>query len=277
MSQPNYGFVLIALNTDVDYNRLAYACALSIKHSQPGERNHVTVFTNNTQSFEKYQVRGAIDSVEQYYGPLGMDSRSRVYELTPYEHTIFLDCDMLILDPIDWNMLTDYYLYVASTALDFKGNAVVGYGPYRKLFEQNQLPNLYNAFTYFKKSDPRTKEFFELVTTITDSPRTFVAQFLPNSTLLSIPTDEAFAIATMMLDIENEITDDRFKIIHMKPLIQGWPEIDRWTTQINLTISNTGRAHIGVWAQQGLLHYVDKTAIDNTLLTTLEELTCQKI
>ena len=277
MLQPNYGFVLIALNTDVDYNRLAYACALSIKHSQPSERNHVTVFTNNTQAFEKYQVQGAIDSVEQYYGPLGMDSRSRVYELTPYEHTIFLDCDMLILDSIDWNMLADYYLYVASTALDFKGNAVVGYGPYRKLFEQHHLPNLYNAFTYFKKSDSTTKKFFDLVKLITDNPREFITRFLPNCTLLTMPTDEAFSLAALILDIHEVITNNIVKVTHMKPLIQNWPEVDQWTKHINLTIDDNGQTYISTWAQHGLLHYVDKTAINDTILTTLEELVCQKI
>lgn len=272
-----YGFVLIALNNTIDYTRLAYACALSIKHSQPNGRNHVTVFTNDVGAFTQYQIKGAIDCVKRYHGPDGMDSRSRVYELTPYEHTIFLDSDMLILDAIDWSVFDSRYLYVASSAVDFRNKQIEGYGPYRKLFEQYRLPNLYNAFTYFKKSDPRTQEFFDLVEAITDNPREFITKFLPGCPLLTMPTDEAFSLAAMILDIDDEITSDLIKITHMKSMLQNWGADEKWTARIRLTMDNTGNTKIGVWPQYGLLHYVDKSAIDDTILATLEELACRRI
>jgi hypothetical protein len=271
------GFVLVALNTDTDYTRLAYACALSIKHSQPVDNNHVTVFTNTPDAFAQYAVSGAIDNIQLYHGPEGMDSRSRIHDITPYEHTVFLDSDMLILDAIDWDTLSSYYLYVASTAVDFRNNLIVGYGPYRKVFEQYQLPNLYNAFTYFKKSDPRAIEFFNLVKIITDNPRAFISKFLPGSILLTMPTDEAFAIAAKILDIDEDITSDLIKVTHMKPALQGWSSGEDWTSHVRLDITNQAVTRIGVWPQHGLLHYVDKQAIDDTMLLTLEELACKKI
>jgi hypothetical protein len=206
-----------------------------------------------------------------------MDSRSRIHDITPYEHTVFLDSDMLILDAIDWDTLSSYYLYVASTAVDFRNNLIVGYGPYRKVFEQYQLPNLYNAFTYFKKSDPRAIEFFNLVKIITDNPRAFISKFLPGSILLTMPTDEAFAIAAKILDIDEDITSDLIKVTHMKPALQGWSSGEDWTSHVRLDITNQAVTRIGVWPQHGLLHYVDKQAIDDTMLLTLEELACKKI
>lgn len=269
----NHGFVLIALNNDIDYSRLAYACALSIKHSQPKDKNHVTVFTNDPTAFSKYAVN-AIDNIVHYQGPDGMDSRAQIYDLTPYEHTVFLDADMLILDPIDWGMLDNYYLYVASRANNFKNESVPEYGPYRLVFEQYQLPNLYNAFTYFKKSDTRTMEFFELVKTMTAHPRDFIAKFLPGSTLLTLPTDESFALAAKILDIDEEITSDAISITHMKPRLQKWSCGDNWTSTVRLDVTNDGTVRVGAWNQQGFLHYVDKTAINDSILTTLEELAC---
>ena len=274
----SHGFVLIALDGDIDYSRLAYACALSIKHSQPKDRNHVTVFTDNPEAFEKYTIP-AIDSIQLYQGPPGMDSRSRVYDLTPYEHTIFLDADMLILDDLTsvWQQLSNHYLYVASQAQTFRGELVEGYGPYRKVFEQYQLPNLYNAFTYFKKSDSRAKEFFDLVKIMTDNPRAFVSKFLPGSVLLTLPTDEAFALAAQILDIDGEITDNTVAITHMKPMLQRWGETARWTSTVRLDVTTAGVVRVGQYVQTGLLHYVDKDAINNTVLSTLEELVCNKI
>ena len=272
------GFVLIALDTDTVYTRLAYACALSIKYSQPANCNHVTVITNNINAFDQYPVK-AVDNVILYNGPAGMDSRSRVCELTPYEHTIFLDADMLVLESLadKWVQFKDHYLYVASQAVDFKGNLIKEYGPYRKVFEQYQLPNLYNAFTYFKRSDPRTQEFFNLVKLMTDHPREFVSKFLPGSILMTLPTDEAFSLTAKILDIDEDITDDSVKITHMKPMLQGWGELSKWTSHVRFNITSQGIANIGVWPQTGLLHYVDKCAITDFVLSTLEELACQKI
>jgi hypothetical protein len=272
------GFVLIALDNKINYTKLAYACALSIKHSQPTTCNHVTVITNNINAFDQYPVK-AVDNVVLYDGPDGMDSRSRVYDFTPYEHTIFLDADMLVLESLEdqWLRLSNHYLYVASQIVNFKNEIVSGYGPYREVFEQYELPNLYNAFTYFKKSDPRTKDFFDLVKIITDNPRECISKFLPGSILMTLPTDEAFALVSKILDIDDEITDDVVKITHMKPLLQGWTHTNRWASQVRLSVSPQGLTKIGVWAQTGLLHYVDKTAINNLVLSTLEELACQKI
>lgn len=269
------GFVLLALNTDtVDYRRLAYACALSIKHSQP-VHNHITIYTDDVLQFKKHNnLFNLIDSIKLYKGPKGMDARSRIWDITPYEETVFLDSDMLILDEIDWSHLSNYYLYLATHAQNARGERF-HYGPYRELFKTHQLPNVYNAFTYFKKSDPRTAEFFNLAKDITDYPKAFISKFLQPSLLTTLPTDEAFALTAKILDIEPEITDDKISITHMKPLVQNWRFTqDDWTSYTRLSVDETGQPSVGVWKQTGLLHYVDKNAINNNTISILEDLVC---
>ena len=94
------GYLLFAINSDTtDYVKLAYACALSIKITQPEGFNSVSIVTHNAQAVrEQYPI---FEHVIEYSGPTGMDVRSRGYDYTPYDETILLDSDMLFLNPVD--------------------------------------------------------------------------------------------------------------------------------------------------------------------------------
>lgn len=264
------GYLLFAVDTKkVKYSQLAYACALTIKLTQPNGFNSVSVVTDDIDNFDN--CKNVFDQIIKYSGPTGMDVRSRAYDYTPYDETVILDSDMLFLTPAEhyWEMLNNIDLYVTSAPQTYNGQPF-HYGPYRQLFLNNQLLDVYSAWTYFKKSN-LAEEFFDLVKTITDNPAPFIAEFLPSSQLTTIPTDEAFALALQLLDINMPLWDFP-RITHMKPLTQGWPmHVDNWNDRLRFSMDKTGQVKLGVWQQTDLLHYVNKNLITPQIIKTLEE------
>jgi hypothetical protein len=267
------GYLLFALNTDsVDYVKLAYACALSIKNTQPAEFNSVALVT------DRDITNPIFDHVIKYAGPTGMDARSRAYDYTPYDETVLLDSDMLFLKPMDhyWDIVKDLDLFIASSPQNYKGTTFT-HGYYRKLFADNKWPNLYSAWTYFHKDSMLAKEFFDLVKTITDNSKEFIQTLLPNSGLRTIPTDEAFALAVTILGIENQAIFPNWdfpRITHMKPAVQNWAEhVIDWNEKIRFNVDSYGKVKLGVWQQSELLHYVKKELITDEVVDTLEKVT----
>ena len=103
------------------------------------------------------------------YGDLAIDSDWKlindwqVYEASPYDYTIKLEADMYIPRNIDhwWDVLKDREVVVSSTIRNFK-QEVSDVRFYRRFIDDNKLPDVYNAITYFKKSDI-AKQFFAIV------------------------------------------------------------------------------------------------------------------
>jgi hypothetical protein len=271
------GYLLFALDTEkIDYSRLAYACAMSIRNVQMFNSRQIALVTNNVKKIKNFKCSWVFDDIIEYQGPTGMDSRSRAYDLSPYTETVLLDSDMFFLKPMNhyWDYLENYYLYISTHPQNYKGQSF-HYGFYRKVFEQYKLLDVYNAWTYFKK-DERSKEFFDLVKFITDNPIPFINKFLPDSKLINLPTDEAFALAAKILDIEDEITSIRpiIPITHMKSMVQGWKGVgDDWTDYLRFNFNENLEIKLGVWRQRELLHYVNKILINDSKMEVLEWLT----
>ena len=267
------GYLLFAIDTpEVEYTKLAYACALSIKLTQPDGFNSVSVVTNCPDKIN----RSVFDNVVEYNGPLGMDSRSRALDYTPYNETVLLDSDMLFLRDIShyWELMSEKELFISSCAQTYKGDRI-RYGYYRKLFEANNLLDVYNAWTYFKKDSDMTKDFFDMVKLITDHPKTFIDNLDQPITFDKLETDEAFALAIGILDIDNIATCPEWEfpsIIHMKGMVQGWNEpVADWTERLRFSLDTEGHAKLGVWQQTEILHYVDKGLITQSVMEILEK------
>ena len=264
------GYLLFAQdNSNVSYSKLATACALSIKLTQPDGYNSVSVVTNNIGYFDTTLFDHVIPS-----GPLvGWAARSRAYDLSPYDQTVLLDSDMLFLKPMDyiWKHMSKLDLFVASTPQTHRGQLFC-YGFYRKIFQSNYWPDVYSAWTYFKKSDT-AKEFFDTVKMLTDNAKEFIDIGLANTGLETLPTDEAFALALAILELEDHAVfpDWGFpRITHMKPAVQEWKEnIVDWHEKLRFTIDTSGRVRLGVWEQTELLHYVKKELITDDVIQTL--------
>jgi len=264
------GYLLFAQDSnEVNYSKLATACALSIKLTQTVEFNNVSVVTNNIGYFDADLFDHIIPS-----GALsGMDARSRAYDLSPYDQTVLLDSDMLFLKPMDyvWERMSALDLFVASAPQTHRGQ-LFHYGFYRKIFADNQWPDVYSAWTYFKKSDT-AEEFFNTVKMLTDHAGEFISLGLTNTGLETLPTDEAFALALIILELENQAVFPNWgfpRITHMKPAVQGWKEnVADWHEKLRFTIDSKGQVKLGVWEQAELLHYVKKELITDEVIQTL--------
>lgn len=246
------GYLLFAVdNKETNYNKLAEQCALSIKRTQPEGYNAVAIVTNNVSKVNK----SLFDFVIDYSGPAGMDSRSRAYDYTPFDETVLLDSDMLFLRPLDqiWDAMKKQDIYITCSPQNWKGEKFQ-YGKYREVFEKNFWPDVYNAWTYFKKSHT-AKEFFDLVKIITDNPTPFINEFLPNTLYETMPTDEAFALALSILDINLPVWDFP-RIVHMKP--QTSDQFMDWTEKMRFSFNELGQVKVGVHQQAELFHYIKK-------------------
>ena len=266
----NKGYLLFAQDTDqVCYSKLATACALSIKLTQPAEYAKVSVVTNNPDYFDQ----DLFDQIITSDTLIGMDARSRAYDLTPYEQTVLLDSDMLFLKPVDhyWSILETLDLFLASNPQTYQQKPIVG-RYYRTVFDTYKLPDIYSAWTYFKKSATAAR-FFEQVKLMTDNPVAFIDVLMPESYLTTLPTDEAFALALAILELEDHAVFPEWgfpQITHMKSMVQGWtnPPSD-WNDRLRFTLDQQGQIKLGVWNQTDILHYVKKDIITDDVLRTL--------
>lgn len=90
----------------------------------------------------------------------------QVVSLTPFRETIKLEADMLIVSEIDhwWYQFRHRDVVVSTGCRDWQDRPGDS-RRYRRVFDINHLPDVYNAITYWRRS--RTaQEFFDLVRNI---------------------------------------------------------------------------------------------------------------
>lgn len=217
----NRGFVIIAQNTtSVDYVKCAEQLSNSINKVMPDA--NVTIITDKLLP----------------YGDLAVDSDWKlindwqVYEASPYEYTIKLEADMLIPRNIDywWDILKEHDLIVSGTVRDYT-NGISNIKSYRQFIINNNLPDVYNAITYFKKSD-KAEQFYKIVRNIFENWNEFKSNLTCETSEIAT-TDWAYSIACHIMGVENTTLPNfsEFSFIHMKQFINNLM-IDDWTKEL---------------------------------------------
>ena len=93
-----FGYLLIvAEHETVDYLKLAYALALSIKNTQRPGFDQVALVINGKQKLTDLNSSWVFDHVIEWNQETFWNGRSWMDKLTPFEHTVCLDVDMLFL------------------------------------------------------------------------------------------------------------------------------------------------------------------------------------
>lgn len=278
----NFGYlIVVSVNAEIDYLKLAYALALSIKNTQKPGYDKVALVIDNTTSVEQLKSPWVFDHIISWDQETHWDGRSWMDQLTPFDYTVCLDADMLFLR--DYSHWIDYFvensqLYIPSKAFTYRGE-VVSNDYYRKTFTKNQLPNLYSMWTFFKRESTLAQEFFNLGRYILKNPVEFSNLYLNKCKPKVVGTDEAFALSARILDISNEISDciDVVNIVHMKPMIQNWSwTADKVTEHAGFYLSTNGSLKIGNYQQYGIVHYVEKDLITEEIVSMLEEIAWNK-
>jgi hypothetical protein len=273
--------IVISKNDTVDYLKLAYALALSIKNTQREGFDKVALITDDVQSVKKLKSPWVFDRVIKWDQETYWDGRSWMDKLSPWDHTVCLDADMLFFR--DYSHWVEYFienseLYVPNKSYTYRGEVVTD-NYYRKTFVHNNLPNLYSFYTFFKKDSKIAEEFFSLGRYILKNPIEFKNEFLGNYRPKVVGTDEAFALAAKILDIDNDISYDLGfpKIVHLKPMIQNWPwPADTVSDHVGLYFDLQAKLKIGNYQQQDILHYNEKDFVTDEVISILEEIAWKK-
>ena len=209
------GFVIMAQGDD--YVKCAEALKRSIKF--------VMIDANVTIVTTEMLPHG--DQAPDTYWKLQNDWQ--VYESSPYDETIKLEADMYIPRSIShwWDVLKDRDVVVSSTIRNFK-QEISDVRLYRRFIDDNNLPDAYNAITYFKKSDT-AKRFYEIVRDVFENWEDYKATLKCNPQEIAT-TDWAYAIACHIMGVENTMlpTFTEMSMVHMKQYINGTPT-ENWT------------------------------------------------
>ena len=277
-----FGYLLIVAEHDtVDYLKLAYALALSIKNTQRPGFDQVALVINGKQKLTDLNSSWVFDHVIEWNQETFWNGRSWMDKLTPFEHTVCLDVDMLFLR--DYSHWAEYFienseLYVANKSYTYRGELVED-THYRKAFVKNNLPNLYSFYTYFKKDSKIAQEFFELGRLIIKNPIEFSNAFLSEYKPNIVGTDEAFALAAKILDITDNIAYplEFPRVVHMKPMIQNWPwPAQSWSDHVGFYFNKKAELKIGNYQQHDIMHYVEKDKMTIEMINILEEIAWKK-
>ena len=271
----NKGFCLLAQNNSkTDYVRQAYALALSLHKYNSDQK--ISLITNDAVPKEWQSVFDQIipipwtDSAED--SEWKIENRWKVYHASPYDETIVLEADMLILSNIThwWNELSKHELFFTSNVLTYRKEVVTS-RYYRKTFDANNLPNLYSALHYFKKGDT-AKEFYTLLELIINNWALFYSKYAKEEYQKWCSIDVCAAIASKILGNEKEITNPNsfVTMTHMKPAVQNWQNVPRnWTSVLGRYYRNDGNLLLGNFLQNGILHYVEDEFLTDAIIEKL--------
>jgi hypothetical protein len=184
----------------------------------------------------------------------GWNNDWQMFQLSPYRQTVKLEADMICASPFDhwWTMFENRDVVVSQGARDFYGNLAQS-RVYRKVFDQNNLPDVYNAITYWRLS-ATAQTFFQLVRDIfqnwTEYKKTI--KFAEEEA----STDLVYAMAAKIMGTENVTLPQGIgpTIVHMKQHINYLQELD-WTQEL---VWEHNPLRINTVAQQGMFHYYVK-------------------
>ena len=226
------GYVIPAIGTE--YVTCAHQLFKSIKHFHPDA--NITI----------------VESKDLPYGDKGGFANDwQCHWLSPYRQTIKLEADMIVASPIDhwWTLFEKRDVVISQGARNFY-NYPAESRYYRKIFDNNHLPDLYSAITYWRVSQT-AKEFFVLVRSIFENWNDYkrVLKFPDESPT----TDVVYAMAAVIIG-ENNVTLPKGlgpTIVHMKRYINPI-QTDNWTKEL---IWENNPFRINTVAQYGFVHY----------------------
>ena len=278
----NFGYLLVVSeNSEVDYLKLAYALALSIKNTQKPGYDKVALVIEDKNKVNDLKSPWVFDKIIEWNNETFWNGRSWMDKLSPWEHTICLDVDMIFLR--DYSHYVDYFidncdLYIPNKSYTYR-NEVVDSDYYRKTFTKNNLPNVYSFYTFFKKNSDTVRDFFELGRYIIKNPDNFSNLFLCNYKPKIVGTDEAFALSAKILGIQDLISYDLDfpKVVHLKGMVQNFPwPANTVSDHIGFYFDQTGGLMLGNYKQYDIVHYVEKDKITDEFVSILEDIAWKK-
>lgn len=242
------GYIIPAFNTgSVDYVDCARTLAKTMLMQHPAAR--ICLLTNESNAHDQYLFAHTVvvDNINTD-NPYANDPL--VFSHSPFRQTIKLEADMMVAGPVDhwWSLFEHRDVVISQGCRDFYGNESTC-RTYRRLFDTNNLPDVYNAITYWRVSKTAT-DFFKLVKRIFSNWSSY-------KTLLKFPeevpsTDVVYAMAATIIDLELVTLPLGIgpQIVHMKKGINPFTA-QRWTDEL---VWEHNPMRIQTVAQWGYVH-----------------------
>lgn len=241
------GYVIVAVNTPtVDYVGCAQRLAASIKYWDPGAKT--CLITDQAHTGPVFDHVRLLAPEENPYA-----NDAQLFALTPFRETIKLEADMLIVSPVShWWTQFRHRDVVISTGCKNWQNRSSKSRYYRQVFDFNDLPDVYNAITYWRLSST-AQEFFIWV-------RDIFANWDEFKKLIKFPdqvpsTDLVYAMAAKIMGADRVTMpwSTYPKITHMKRHHSG-TSTETWPSELVWEYSNW-RLRIQTVEQIGAFHY----------------------
>lgn len=247
------GFVIMAQNTEkTDYVKCAEALELSIKRVMPDA--NVTIITTDMLPHGDQAPDSDWKLINDW----------QVYEASPYDETIKLEADMFIPRSIEhwFDIMSMNDVTLCTKIRNYKGE-ISTIRAYRKFIDDNNLPDIYNAITYFKKSDT-AEQFYKIVRDVFENWEEYKI-ILKCNVDEKATTDWVYAIASHIVGIEKTTIPNfnELSMTHMKQFISGTTTEDWTDTLVYECLPDVLR--IQTYSQEYPFHYHSKSFSDKIL------------
>jgi hypothetical protein len=247
------GYLIVAsIHQSTDYLACARALAKSLRWHMPDCK--ICLVTNGEESDPVFDIVKTFP----FEAKGGWHDDWQVFYATPFRQTIKLEADMLITQPIDhwWNWFEHRDVVISKGIRNYQ-NTIATTRAYRGLFDDNDLPDVYNSITYWRKS-ALAAEFFNIVKTLFEN-WTVARTALAYCDTVDANTDMIYAIAAKMIG-EEKVTLPYLwpNMIHMK-CAANWIQNESypWIDQAVWEFDN-GKIRINTIEQQWPFHYHHK-------------------
>lgn len=236
-------------NPEIDYVACARQLACSIKYWHPGAEICLITDMANISHPEFDDVR----IITRSNNDNAWADDWQVCFQTPFRETIKLEADMLITSPIDhwWTMFRHRDIVISTGCRNWRGE-ISTKRTYRRVFDANGLPDVYNAITYWRRSQTARDFFVQVRDIFADWPQwkqtIKFAEDIPS-------TDLVYAMAAVLIGIEKVTMPFASypKIVHMKPHHAG-TSTDNWTRELVWEFHDHA-LRIQTQSQWGAFHY----------------------
>lgn len=191
------------------------------------------------------------------YGDQGGQANDwQVFRVSPYRQTIKLEADMWCASPIDhwWTLFERRDIVISQGCRNFYDVAATT-RRYRQFFDRNDLPDVYNAITYWRLSQT-AQEFFDIVRKIFENWKDFAKILIAADE--EPTTDVVYALAAKIMGPESVTLPLGLgpNIVHMKRHVCGL-STDDWRKELVWERTYPG-LRINTVAQWGMVHYYHK-------------------
>lgn len=247
------GFVIMAQNTEkTDYVKCAEILELSIKRVMPDA--NVTIITTDMLPHGDQAPNSDWKLINDW----------QVYEASPYDETIKLEADIFLPRSIDhwFDIMSINDVTLCTNIRNYKGE-ISNVRVYRKFIDDNNLPDIYNAITYFKKSET-AEQFFGIVRNVFENWEEYKAILKCNPTE-EATTDWVYAIASHIIGVEKTTLPNfnELSMTHMKQFITG-TFTENWTDTLVYECT-TDAIKVNTYVQEYPFHYHIKSFSDKLI------------